>query len=155
MRRTTTIAAAGAALALLGAGCDNDDDPDPSADFLQQADRICLKSGIQPQAIPNDLPHAAAQLAEEAELRDGVREKLSALKPPEELRGDYARFLEQTGEVAARLARMAKLARGGREADLGELGRRTAELEAARFELAEKIGFRRCGRPITKPPVGT
>jgi hypothetical protein len=144
MRRAVTILALGA---LLLGGCD--DDSDPRADFLKQADRICLKSGIRQKAVPNDLRVAAEQLAEEARLRKGVHEKLSALKPPDELRGDYARFLDQSDAVASDLERMAALARAGRDADLGELGRRTAEREAVRFKLAEEIGFRRCGRPIT------
>lgn len=138
---------------VLLAGCD-DDDSDPRADFLKQADRICLKSGIRPKAVPNDLPAAADRLAEEARLRAGVHEKLAALEPPDDLRADYTRFLEQTERVARDLARMAGLARAGREADLGELSRRTGELELQRFELGEKIGFRRCGRPLTDPLPG-
>lgn len=147
MRRALTVLAIGGVLL---AGCDGDDS-DPRADFLKQADRICLKSGIRPKAVPNDLPSAAAQLAEEARLRAGVHEKLAGLRPPGDLRADYTRFLEQTGRVAANLRRMADLARRGRSAELGELSRRTGELESQRFELGEKIGFRRCGRPITDP----
>ena len=147
MRRALTLLTVAAVLV---AGCD-DDEPDPRADFLRQADRICLKSGIRPKAVPNDLAAAAEQLAEEARLRAGVHEKLAALRPPGELRADYARFLAQTDRVARDLERMAGLARSGREADLGELSRRTGVREAQRFELAERIGFRRCGRPITDP----
>ena len=143
------LLAAGSLGALAG-GCDGDDS-DPRADFLAQADRICLRSGIRPKAVPNDLAAAADQLGEEARLRAGVHAKLSALDPPPDLRADYERFLDQTEQVARALERMAGLARRGREADLGELSRRTGELESARFELAERIGFRRCGRPITEP----
>lgn len=148
MRRLATFLALVAVGATALGGCD-DDESDPRPDFVVQGDRICLKSGIRPKAVPNDLRVAAEQLGEEARLRAGVHEKLAALKPTEELRDDYARFLEQTGTVAGDLERMAALARAGREADLGELGRRTAELESERFKVAEKIGFRRCGRPIT------
>jgi hypothetical protein len=148
MRRLAILLAIAAAV---GPGCNGDDEPGPRADFLRRADRICLQSGIRPKAVPNDLPAAAGQLAEEARLRAGVHEKLSALEPPAELRDDFARFLDQTGRVARDLERMAGLARAGREADLGDLSRRTGELEAQRFELAEEIGFRRCGQPITEP----
>lgn len=144
MRSAFAILALGAALL----GCDGED-ADPRADFVKQADRICLRSGIRPKAVPNDLPAAAEQLTEESRLRTGVHRKLSELEPPGELREDYARFVEQTGTVARNLGRMAALARAGREADLGELGRRTAGIESQRFELARRIGFRRCGRPIT------
>ena len=150
MRRALTLLAVGGVLL---AGCDGDDS-DPRADFLEQADRICLKSGIRPKAVPNDLPAAADRLVEEARLRAGVHEKLAALEPPDDLRADYTRFLEQTERVARDLDRMAGLARDGREADLGELSRRTGELELQRFELGERIGFRRCGRPLTDPLPG-
>src|SRR5918998_1594069 len=97
MKRAIALLALAAALA---AGCD-DDEPDPRADFLKQADRICLKSGIRPKAVPNDLPQAAEQLAEEARLRAGVHEKLRGLgQPPEELRADWRRFLSLTDHVA-------------------------------------------------------
>lgn len=153
MRRTLTVLALVAALG--AAGCD-DDDADPRTDFLKQANRICLKSGIRPKAVPNTLPQAADQLADEARLRLGVHAKLVALKPvPDELRGDYARFLEQTESVARGLERMAAAARAGRQAELAELGRRTSATESERFRLAERIGFRRCGRPITDPVRGT
>jgi hypothetical protein len=147
MRRALILLVAGATLL---AGCD-DEDSDPRADFLKQADRICLRSGIRPKAVPNDLERAAGQLAEESRLRAGVHEKLERLEPPDALREDYARFLDQTDRVARGLDRMAALARAGRDADLGELGRRTGELESQRFELGKRIGFRRCGRPITDP----
>lgn len=148
MKRAITVLAAAA---LACAGCD-EDESDPRADLLRQADRICLRSGIRPKAVPKDLPQAAHQLAEEARLRAGVHERLQALgEPPEELRGDWMRFLGLTDRVARDLRRMASLARAGREADLAELSRRTGAVEAERLRLGERIGFRRCGRPITDP----
>lgn len=165
MRRARTPSARGAVPAALvavlaalavgvAAGCD-DEDSDPHADFVKQADRICRRSGIRPKAVPNDLPRAAEQLSEEARLRADVHTKLAAVEPPADLRAAYVRFLEQTDRVARDLDRMAALARAGRDADLGELGRRTGVLESERFRLAERIGFRRCGRPITDPVRGT
>ena len=146
MKRAIALLALAAALA---AGCD-DGESDPRADFLERADRICLKSGIRPKAVPNDLAQAAEQLAEEARLRAGVHEKLRALgEPPAQLRADWPRFLSLTDRVARDLRRMAGVARAGREADLAELGRRTGAVEAERLRLGERMGFRRCGRPIT------
>ncbi|HEX8744514.1 MAG TPA: hypothetical protein VF712_15415 [Thermoleophilaceae bacterium] len=150
MRRILAILAVGAIAA--GGGCSDDDgDADPRSDFVKTADRICLRSGLRPQGLPGDLPHAAEQLAEEARLRAEVHAKLAELHPPAHLRADYERFVDQTGRVARDLGRMAKLARGGHEADLGELGRRAGELESGRLRLAKRMGFRRCGRPITEP----
>jgi hypothetical protein len=140
-----------AALALAAAGCDGDD-ADPRADFLKQADRICLRSGIRPKAVPNDNRQAAALIGEEARLRAAVHEKLRALRPPDELRSDYARFLELTDTVARSLRRMAQAAARDEPARLAELGRRATLVEDDRMRVAERIGFRRCGRPIT-PPV--
>ena len=149
MKRALTLLALGA---LLAAGCDGgDDDADPRSDFVKDGDRICLKSGIRPKAVPNDLPQAADQLAEEARLRADVHAKLSALDPPDDVRADYERLVELSGQVAGDLRRMAALARAGRDADLAELGRRTGLVEAERFEVAERMGYRRCGRPITEP----
>jgi hypothetical protein len=148
MRRATTFLALGA---MLVAGCGGGERPSPHAQFLRQADRICRKSGIRPQAIPSGLPQAAAQLSDEARLRLAVHSQLVAVKPPDELRADYTRFLAETDAVARDIQRMAALARRGRQADLAELGRRTGLADAARFRLAERIGFKRCGRPIVEP----
>jgi hypothetical protein len=152
MRRALTLIALVAAAA--GAGCDGDDDPDPQSDFHKEADRICLNSGLRPTAVPNDLPHAAQQLADEARLRSAVRDKLAGLDPPEDVARDYARFLELSGEVAAGLRRMSAVARRGEQARLAELGRRLTLVESERQRLAERIGFRRCGRAITEPVRG-
>lgn len=152
MKRAIALLALAAALA---AGCDDGDERDPRADFLKQADRICLKSGLRPKAVPNDLAQAAEQLSEEARLRAGVHEQLRALgQPPQELRADWPRFLELTAAVARDLRRMTDMARSGEAAELGELSRRTGLTEAERQRLGERIGFRRCGRPITEPVRG-
>jgi hypothetical protein len=149
MRRVITAAAAALALAL-AAGCDGDD-ADPKDDFLKQADRICLRSGLRPKAVPNDNAQAAEQLTEEARLRTGVVEKLRALEVPQELRSDFARFLTLSERVAASLRSMAAAARAGDDARLGELTRRTTLVESQRQRLGEDMDFRRCGRPITDP----
>lgn len=149
MKRAIAFLALGAALA---GGCDDGDERDPRADFVRQADRICLRSGIRPKAVPNDLAQAAEQLSEEARLRAGVHEKLRALgEPPEQLRRDWPRFLELTGTVARDLRRMADVARAGDAAELAERSRRTGRTETERQRLGERMGFRRCGRPITEP----
>lgn len=148
MKRAITLLALAAALV---AGCDDDEQQDSRPDVIKQADRICLKSGIRPKAVPNDLPQAAELLGEEARLRAAVHEKLSALRPPEELRADWSRFLAQTDQVARSLGRMAGAAREGKQIEFAELGRRTGLVEAERLRLAERMGFRRCGRPITDP----
>jgi hypothetical protein len=149
MRRVTTALAA-AALAFAAVGCDGDD-ADPKADFLKEADRICLRSGLRPKAIPNDNAQAAALLSEEARLRAGVHAKLRALDAPDELREDYTRFLKLTGDVAAALREMAGVARRDQSARLAELARDATLVEDERQRLGERIGFRRCGRPITPP----
>ena len=147
MRRVIPLAAV-AALALFLAGCDGDDS-DPKADFLAQADRICLRSGLRPKAVPKDNAQAAELLSDEARLRAAVHEKLRALEPPGELRRDYARFLELTDDVAGALRKMAGVARRDESVSLAELARETTIVENERQRLGEKIGFRRCGRPIT------
>jgi hypothetical protein len=151
MSRSITLLALGAVLL---AGCGGGDKPSPRADLLKQADRICLNSGMRPRAIPGGLAQAAADLSGEARLRSAVRAKLAALRPPSDLRVDYARFLAASEGVAGDMRRMAGLARRGRQADFAELDRRTNLAEAARFRLAERIGFRRCGRPIQAPVRG-
>jgi hypothetical protein len=152
MRRALTLLAI-AAVAAFAVGCE-DDDPDPRSDFIKQADRICLRSGIRPTAVPNDLGQAAEQLAVEARLRSAVHTKLQALKPPDELARDYGRFLRLTDRVARDLRRMSGVARAGDQAELAELGRRTTLVETERMHLGERMGFRRCGRAITEPVRG-
>ena len=149
MRRAITALALAAATAAGGTGCD--DEPDRRrSDFHEAADRICLYSGLRPKAVPNDMPQAARLLAEEARLRAGVERKLRALEPPGELAGDFARFLRLSGRVAEALRRMSGVARRGERARLAELGRRATLVEVERQRLAQRIGFRRCGRPISR-----
>ena len=148
MRRALTVLAIAAAAASAG-GCD-DDDPDPRSDFVKDGDRICLRSGIRPTAVPGELPQAARQLAVEARLRAAVHEKLAALDPPEDVADDYARFLRLTDRVARSLRRMSAVARAGDQAELAELGRRTTLVEDERMRLGERLGYRRCGRAITE-----
>ena len=151
MKRAITLLALGAALV---AGCSDDEDSDRRPDFVKEADRICRKSGIRPKAVPNDLTQAAEQLEEEARLRAAVHGQLARIEPTEELREDYRRFVAETDAVARALSLMATFARSGQEGDLAETGRRTGVREAERLRLAERIGFRRCGRPITDPVRG-
>ena len=152
MRRALTLLAIAAAAAFAG-GCD-DDDPDPRSDFIKQADRICLHSGLRPTAVPGDLPQAARQLELEARLRAAVHEKLAALKPPAKVADDYERFLRLTIRVARDLRRMSDVARAGEQAELAELGRQTTLVESERMRLGKRMGFRRCGRAITEPVRG-
>jgi hypothetical protein len=141
--------------AVLAAGCD-DDEPDPQSRFLQRADRICRESEIRPSAVPNDLAQAAEQLSKEARLRAAVHTKLRSLgEPPADLRRDWPRFLELTAAMARDLRRMAAVARAGEAAELAELSRRAGLTETERLRLSERIGFRRCGRPITEPLRGS
>jgi hypothetical protein len=150
MRRVLTSVAVAVVAAGLAAGCDGDE-ADPKADFLERADRICLYSGLRPKGIPNDARQAAALLAEEARLRAGVHRRLSALEPPGEVERDYALFLRRTEQVADALRRMSAVARRDEPARLAELGRRATLVENERMRVAERIGFRRCGRAITAP----
>ena len=150
MRRALTLLAI-AAVAALAAGCDDDDNHDPRSPFVKDADRICLRSGIRPTAVPGDLPQAAEQLAVEARLRAEVHRKLSALDPPKDVARDWERFLRLTDRVARDVRRMSGVARAGDQAELAELGRRTTLVETERMHLAERMGFRRCGRAITEP----
>ena len=152
MRRALTLLAIAAAAAG-AAGCDDDDGGDQRTEFQRQADRICLRSGIRPKAVPKAMPQAARLLAEEARLRSAVREKLAAIEPPAEHAADYERFLSLSGDVAEGLRRMSGLARRGDRAGLADLGRRTGDVEHERQRLGERLGFIRCGRPITESPL--
>jgi hypothetical protein len=149
MRRVLTVLAIAAAVG----GCDDDDGGDPRSEFQKRADRICLRSGIRPKAVPKDMAQAVGLLAEEARLRAAVRDKLEAIEPPAERAADYARFLRLSGEVADALRRMSALARREDRAGLAALGRRTGEVERERQRLGERLGFVRCGRPITESPL--
>ena len=149
MRRLLLALAAALALAL-AAGCEGEDS-DPTAEFRKQADRICLRSGLRPKAVPNDNAQAAKQLAEESRLRAGVVVKLRALEVPDELREDFTRFLALSERVARGLRDMAAAARADEDARLVELGRRATLVEDQRQRLGDQMEFRRCGRPITDP----
>ena len=153
MGRAIRVLALAPSVAGSAGGCDDEDHVRRRSDCHETADRICLYSDLRPKAVPNDMAQAARLLGEEARLRAAVERKLRPLAAPADLARDYERFLRLSAEVADALRRMSAVARRGERARLAELGRRAGLVEAERQRLAERIGFRRCGRPITRLPA--
>jgi hypothetical protein len=151
-----TMRAAGAVLALAlaaaVAACGGDDDGGDKlskAEYIEQADRACVDSALRPKAPPQNSRQAAQQTKEEADARKDLQGDLQKLTPPDELKGDADEFLKKSQELIAGLERMTRLAEDDKQAEFAKEDQKLADVGQSREQVADRIGFKRCGQPFT------
>ena len=138
------LAAAGAL-----AGCGGGDDKLSKADFIEKADKACVDSALRPKAPPQDAQQAAQQTAEEATARKDLQGKLKDIEPPTDLKADYDDFLAKSDAVIAKLEEMSRLAKDNKRADYAKADAALAKIGQERENVADRVGFKRCGQPFT------
>ena len=144
------------AAALTGCGPFGDDDSGggtPSdEEFVQRGDEICRSSQEQVAELrsrPPTTPQQSARFTEELiGIFEGEVAELSALEPPEEMRGALDRYLRARREAIGILER--GLAAAEREDAQGyaEAQADVAARQLERAELAGQVGFSDCSRPV-------
>jgi hypothetical protein len=145
----TTIAAL-AAVVIVAAGCGGGGDKhSPHHDFVVRADRACVQAGFRPVAPPKSLDQAARQADAEARRRRALQAELTRIAAPADLKSDYADFVRKSGAIVAALDKMRALARAGRQAGYALAAEALNTIAAERKDVADRIGFKRCGQPIT------
>ena len=147
-----------AALALgLGACGGDDDGGEPSkADFIEQADAICVRVNETIGGINDELRSVTGSTKEklaklEPILRRAVRlqedaiEEFAALEPPPEDQDLIDRYLDAAEEQSDVLRDMAKTAGSGDAREYASVARKLPELSHQRRELIADYGFEQCG----------
>ena len=149
--RLRTTAAALALAAGIAAGCGDDDDGGKlsKADYIAKADSACVDSALRPKAPPQNARQAAEQTAEEAKARKDLQADLEGLEPPDEIKADADEFLKKSQELIAGLERMNQLAKDDKQADYAKEEQSLAKVGQEREQVADRIGFKRCGQPFT------
>jgi hypothetical protein len=145
------VAALAATALLAGAGCGEDAEPVTAAELVSRGDAICAEgrqrfAEVQSEAPPNATA-AAAQTAELVQIATDELNELREIRPPEELREPYDRYLEARGRALELLERGQEAAEDQNAEAYGKAQAEAAAAQAERLKLARAVGFKQCSRP--------
>ena len=151
-------------------GCDGDAAEGPAAPtvardaretFIARSDRACAARAPLREEEIEDFEQAGgvarAQLSAQATLDTELRR----IGPPPELIGDVQAYRLETGKVIRLLQQeilVAEAPGGGTDAAIERFNRLASAVGrtlAERQAIAERIGFRVCGRPGQGPPLSS
>ena len=148
MRRRAPLTLVLCSVAAAIAGCGDDTDDVSAEELVSRGDEICREGRDRFAEIQDAAPQSADEAHEQTEeLVDAAAEELDELerlRPPEEMRDAYERYLAARSEALDLLERGRDAAADG---DAGAYGDAQTELEAGRRErarLARAVGFRVC-----------
>jgi ElaB/YqjD/DUF883 family membrane-anchored ribosome-binding protein len=141
-----------AATAVALAGCGGDDTDDVSAEeLISRGDELCREGQQRFEQIQGDTPANAAEALEQTEalvqVADEELDELSRMRPPEELRDAYDRYLDARADGLELLERGRDAAEDGDAEAYAEAQTKLAAEQGTRVELAREIGFSACSRP--------
>jgi hypothetical protein len=147
-RGAAAIALMGAALAL--AGCGDDAEQVSAEELVSRGDEICAEGRkrfdeVQSRSLPN-ASAAAAQTSQLVEVATDELNELRDIRPPDELRERYDRYLEARGRALELLEQGQEAAQ---EKDADAYVKAQAEAAAAqaeRLKLARAVGFKECSK---------
>ena len=146
-RHLLVLATTTAVVAL--AGCGGDDTEDVSAEeLISRGDELCREGQERFEQIQGETPANADEAHEQTEelvaVADAELSELREMRPPEELRDAYDRYLESRGEALDLLERGRDAAANGDAKAYAEAQTELAADQDARVELAREIGFSVC-----------
>ncbi len=150
MRRRLIVVALAVVPAATGAGCGSDTEQVDAEELISRGDAICAEGRQRFDEVQAEAPaNAAAAVDQTEELVDIATDELNELRnirPPDELRESYDRYLEARG-------RALELLEQGRDAaedkDTEAYGRAQAKASAEepqRRKLAGAVGFKVCSK---------
>jgi hypothetical protein len=147
--RSVAVLVAAAAVALAGCG---DDTEDVSAEeLISRGDELCREGQQRFEEIQGDTPADAAEALEQTEalveVADEELDELSRMRPPEELRDAYDRYLDARADALELLERGRDAAEDGDAKAYAEAQTKLAAEQRTRVELAREIGFSACSKP--------
>jgi hypothetical protein len=148
-RRYVLVTPAIALLAIHGAGCGGGgSDRVSAAELVQKADQICRQergsfTRIQSKPPPN-ASVAADQTAELIKVTRDASSQLRDLKPPEELRSAYDRYLDARDRAVDQMERGRDAAEDRNPATYGAAQAAVASDAPERRKLAQAVGLMVC-----------
>jgi hypothetical protein len=148
LRRRAPLTLFLCSLAAAVGGCGDDTDDVSAEELVSRGDEICREGRERFAEIQDHAPQSADEAREQTEeLVDAASEELDeleGLRPPEEVRDAYDRYLEARSDALDLLERGRDAAADG---DAGAYADAQTELEEGRRErarLARALGFRDC-----------
>jgi hypothetical protein len=137
-----------AALAVAGCGGGGKKDQVTAAELVKQADAICREergtfARVQAHPPPN-ASIAAEQTGELLQATERANASLRDLRPPDQLRAQYERYLEARGRAVDQLKRGKDAADDRNSADYGAAQAALAREAPDRRKLARALGLKVC-----------
>ena len=148
--RLTALAIALATLAAVAGGCGSDTEQVDAEELIKRGDEICAEGRKRFDQVQAQAPANAAGAAEQTdELVTIATEELNELRnirPPDELRERYDRYLEARGR-ALDLLEQGRDAAQDKDADAYRQAQAKAAAEQPeRLKLARAVGFKSCSK---------
>jgi hypothetical protein len=142
------VTAVAAVAALAGCGSSG-----PSkAEFVKKADELCAATNRAhpPKPQPRNAKEAAAQQAEEIQIRVELDKELKGLEVPDSEKSAFGAYNAGTQQIIAALRRMQVDANAKNQKKFGLDAQALTKAQIDRERSAIKLGFKTCGR---KNPV--
>jgi ElaB/YqjD/DUF883 family membrane-anchored ribosome-binding protein len=144
-----------AAIVLIGAssvlaGCGDDAEQVTAEELVSRGDEICAEGRkrfdeVQSQSPPN-ASAAAEQTDQLVELATDELNELRDIRPPDELRERYERYLEARGRALELLEQGQEAAREKDADTYAEAQAEAAGAQPERLKLARAVGFKECSK---------
>ena len=148
--RLAALVIAPAAVAAVAGGCGSDTEQVDAEELIKRGDEICAEGRkrfdeVQAQA-PANAAGAAEQTDELVTIATGELSELRNIRPPDELRERYDRYLEARGR-ALELLEQGRDAAEDKDADAyGQAQAKAAAEQPDRLKLARAMGFKQCSK---------
>jgi hypothetical protein len=145
--RPLPLAALGAVLAL-AAGCGDDTEDVSTEELISRGDELCREGQERFAEVQEDTPANADQAREQTEelveIASEELDELRRMRPPEDVRDRYERYLEAREEALGQLERGRDAAADGDSRGYAEAQTELADGRGERAKLARAAGFRTC-----------
>jgi len=140
------------AVAAIAIGCGGDDIEDVSAEeLISRGDELCRSGQERFEEIQTGTPANADAAREQTEalieVADGELSELRKMRPPEELRDEYDRYLAARADALELLEQGRDAAAEGDADAYAEAQTKLAADQDERVELARDVGFSACSEP--------
>ena len=131
------------------AGCGDDDGGLSKSEFVAKADAVCEKTEPPEQNPLKTAAQAKKAAQAQVDYRQPVQAELSKLDPPDEVKANFDKFQGATQKSIQLFKQEVAAADKDQEERYGQLDRQINVLFRELDRLADRIGFKSCGQPVT------